>query len=330
MKLLVRAALAGVVGLSGAPDVAAAEPAKTTLAVQGMTCGGCVAAVKIQLKRTEGVTAYEVSLEKAEARVSYDPAKTTPARIAESVSKTGFEASVKDSAGDETSALGAEESSAATPSDANAPGLESLAGDHGPLVSAFNAAKGRQRFLAILSPTCPLCVHGAEAIREAILPTGSAIEVFVVWTPMLGGDSGTVASASSLIVAAPGVRQYWDPEQRVGKAFRKDVFPHAVERMKRSVAKDHFCAESLEHRDASQPEWDIYLFFDPGVEWTDGAPVPARFVRQTARFGGEKDGTLVSLMWKNDYASPPIEGSLTEELQRLLSSAGARRVGAAR
>ena len=73
----------------------AAESAKTTLAVQGMTCGGCVAAVKVQLKKTEGVTAYEVSLEKAEAEVSYDAAKTTPDKIAESVSKTGFKASVK-------------------------------------------------------------------------------------------------------------------------------------------------------------------------------------------------------------------------------------------
>ena len=73
----------------------AAEPAKTTLSIQGMTCGGCVAAVKVQLKKTEGVTAYDVRLDKAEAEVSYDPAKTTPDKIAESVSKTGFKTSVK-------------------------------------------------------------------------------------------------------------------------------------------------------------------------------------------------------------------------------------------
>jgi copper chaperone len=73
----------------------AGEPAKVTLKVEGMTCGGCVAAVKVQLKKTEGVTAYEVSLERGEAAVSYDPTKTTPETIAESVSKTGFPASVK-------------------------------------------------------------------------------------------------------------------------------------------------------------------------------------------------------------------------------------------
>lgn len=73
----------------------AGEAAKTTLEIKGMTCGGCVAAVKVLLKRTEGVTAYDVSLEKGEARVSYDVARTTSEKIAESVSRAGFEASVK-------------------------------------------------------------------------------------------------------------------------------------------------------------------------------------------------------------------------------------------
>ncbi len=81
-----------VLGIAG---LAAAGEAKTTLAIKGMTCGGCVAAVKVQLKRTEGVTAYEVSLENAEAVVSYDPSRTEPKKIAESVSNTGFAASVK-------------------------------------------------------------------------------------------------------------------------------------------------------------------------------------------------------------------------------------------
>lgn len=73
----------------------AAETAKTTLKIEGMTCGGCVPAVNVQLKKTEGVVAYDVSFEKGEAVVSYDPAKTTPAKIAESVAKTGYTASVK-------------------------------------------------------------------------------------------------------------------------------------------------------------------------------------------------------------------------------------------
>lgn len=75
--------------------VGADATSNATLTITGMTCGGCVGAVKRQLKRTEGVTAYEVSLEKAEAEVTYDPARTDPKKIADSVSKTGFTASVK-------------------------------------------------------------------------------------------------------------------------------------------------------------------------------------------------------------------------------------------
>ena len=83
-----------IVALALAPLAPAATSAQTTLAIKGMTCGGCVGAVKIQLKRTEGVSTFDVSYEKAEAIVTYDPSKTEPKKIAESVSKTGFEASV--------------------------------------------------------------------------------------------------------------------------------------------------------------------------------------------------------------------------------------------
>jgi len=340
MRIAARAALAAVLALGAGLLGWGGEPVTTTLSVQGMTCGGCVAALKVQLKRIEGVTAYEVSLEKAEAEVSYDPVKITPEKIAESVSKTGFKASVKKPAEGKGAGSASQEPAGASPqgskcgascqrdccktrrggaatSEREAFGLVSLAKDRAPLVSAFNAAQGRPRFLAILSPTCSACVHGAEAIRQAVLPAGNTIDVFVVWAPMLEGDGGSAASSSSKVLAAPHVRQYWDPERSVGTAFRTDVFPDAVERMKRSVPKDHFFAEYLGTRDGGQPEWDIYLFFEPGVEWTGRAPRPSRWVRQTARFG-DGEGELISFMWRNDYASPPFEGSLTQELRKLL------------
>lgn len=70
-------------------------PARVLLAVEGMHCGGCAAAVKSALKKTEGVIDYEVSVEKKEADVNFDPAKTDPEKIAAEVSKTGFKATVK-------------------------------------------------------------------------------------------------------------------------------------------------------------------------------------------------------------------------------------------
>ncbi len=72
---------------------------KTTLTIKGMTCGGCVATVKLKLKRTKGVVGYDVSLEKGEAEVTYDPEQTNPEMIAASVSETGFAATVKSKSG---------------------------------------------------------------------------------------------------------------------------------------------------------------------------------------------------------------------------------------
>jgi copper chaperone len=72
-----------------------ADPARTVLTIKGMTCGGCVATVKLRLKKVKGVTAYDVSLERGEAEVTYDPARTNPEAIAAAVSETGFKATVK-------------------------------------------------------------------------------------------------------------------------------------------------------------------------------------------------------------------------------------------
>jgi copper chaperone CopZ len=333
-SLVILAALAS-------PAVASAQAdttATTVLAIKGMTCGGCVAAVKLQLRKTDGVTAYEVSYEEAQARVTYDPVKTTPEKIAASVSKTGFEASVRKTGNDAADAAGKGSAPAAPKKDCvgescqrdccqrpaaaaqnqEATGLVSLAQSSSQLVSDFNAAKAKPRFLAILSPTCGACVHGAEAIKTAVLPAADSVDVFVVWAPMLEGDGSGTASASAVKMAAPHVRQYWDPERRAGTAFRKDVFPDAVAQMKRSIPKKHFMEPYLVSRDGEQPEWDIYVFFEPGIEWTSQAPSPSRWVRQTALLSGAEGGGPTSVLWANDYSSAPVEGSLTEHLQRLL------------
>jgi mercuric ion binding protein len=314
--------LTGLMVALGSLSVAA-ETAKATLSIEGMTCGGCAAAVKLHLKRTEGVTAYEVSYERKSAEVTYDPAVTTPQKIAEHLAtQTGYKVSVQ---GAKDKSASAHQSGAKCDGDCcrrppsaaqaqAAEGLVSLADDISPLVSAFNAAKARPRFLTILSPTCSACVHGAEAVKAAILSASDDRDVFVVWAPMLAGDDAAAASVASEGLAAPQVRQYWDPQRRVGTSFRKDLFPDAASRMRSSVPSDHPFAEHLGHREDTQPEWDIYMFYDAGAQWTGRAPAPAYWVRQTARM--QRDGSLVSLMWIDDYARPPVEGSLTEHLRR--------------
>jgi mercuric ion transport protein len=74
------------------PSARGSAPAKTVLTIDGMTCGGCVASVQRRLDGIEGVVSHEVSLEKGEAEVAYDPALTGPEAIAAAVSETGFKA----------------------------------------------------------------------------------------------------------------------------------------------------------------------------------------------------------------------------------------------
>ena len=63
----------------------------TVLKVKGMTCGGCVRSVKNVLESIQGVTSAEVSLEKAQASVTYDPAKADVNRMKEAVTDAGYQ-----------------------------------------------------------------------------------------------------------------------------------------------------------------------------------------------------------------------------------------------
>jgi copper chaperone len=62
-----------------------------TLGISGMTCGGCVRSVTNVLKALDGVAKAEVSLEKNNAVVDYDPDKVGIDQLKRSVEKAGFE-----------------------------------------------------------------------------------------------------------------------------------------------------------------------------------------------------------------------------------------------
>jgi len=62
-----------------------------TLAISGMTCGGCVRSVGNVLKALDGVAKAEVSLEENNAVVEYDPGKVQLAQLKRSVEEAGFE-----------------------------------------------------------------------------------------------------------------------------------------------------------------------------------------------------------------------------------------------
>jgi copper chaperone len=65
----------------------------TTLKISGMTCGGCVNSVTKVLSNVPGVSAVDVSLEKAAAVVRYDPVRAGMSDFKRAIEDAGFELS---------------------------------------------------------------------------------------------------------------------------------------------------------------------------------------------------------------------------------------------
>ena len=64
----------------------------TVLKVTGMTCGGCVRSVSNVLRALPGVPSTEVSLEKSEASVTFNPALADLAALRKAIEDAGYEA----------------------------------------------------------------------------------------------------------------------------------------------------------------------------------------------------------------------------------------------
>lgn len=66
--------------------------ATTSLKIEGMTCGHCVAAVTKALEGTEGVTTAKVDLQSGRAVVEYDESRTRPEVLTSVVMDEGYTA----------------------------------------------------------------------------------------------------------------------------------------------------------------------------------------------------------------------------------------------
>jgi len=67
-----------------------------TFSVKGMTCQGCVNTVKTKLGKIDGVKKYDVSLEKGEAVVEYNPAKVNSEKIEKEFEKSPYKVTGKE------------------------------------------------------------------------------------------------------------------------------------------------------------------------------------------------------------------------------------------
>jgi len=80
--------LLGLLLVAGA--AVAAPPQTVTLAVENMTCGTCPIVVKKALERVPGVSSTSVDFDKKTATVTFDPDKTTSARLTQATTEAGF------------------------------------------------------------------------------------------------------------------------------------------------------------------------------------------------------------------------------------------------
>ena len=129
-----------------------------------------------------------------------------------------------------------------------------------PLVDHFNAGRGKPRFVAIVSSTCPACVFGAKAVKASVLDAypDTDIQVSIVWIDMLPSDNeGAARKSSAIFKDEPRVRQFYDPNQRTGRAFARGLLNKGG-----GVA------------------WDIYLYYDKDALWQDTLPEPVEWFHQ--------------------------------------------------
>ncbi|TAL85938.1 MAG: mercury resistance system periplasmic binding protein MerP [Rhodanobacter sp.] len=78
--------------LFAAPAWAATKTA--TLSVPGMTCAACPITVKAALSRVTGVEGTRVNIDKREAIVTYDDAKTNVATLTKATKDAGYPSTV--------------------------------------------------------------------------------------------------------------------------------------------------------------------------------------------------------------------------------------------
>lgn len=72
-----------------------AQTTTSTFDVEGMTCGGCEAGVKLKVKRLDGVAAVDASYDDGTAVVTYDPEKVTPEQIIAAIEELGYDAELR-------------------------------------------------------------------------------------------------------------------------------------------------------------------------------------------------------------------------------------------
>lgn len=232
------------------------KTATTHLHIEGMTCAGCETAVKLVLRKTPGVLSSSVSYAEKRAVVSYDPARTTPTKLASAIAEAlSYQVTVQGDALKAATSEHSSSSSCATPAARPAGKPVKLAAYRtNELRAEFNKSIDQVRVVALLSPTCGACQDGQRVVESVFSKHEKEprLRGFVVWLPMLQSDDAGAASLQAGSFIDPRIAQTWDPDRNSGKLLATTLG------LKREA-------------------WDVYLLYAPGVKWTGAAPPSPTF-----------------------------------------------------
>ena len=158
-----------------------------------------------------------------------------------------------------------------------------------PLKERFNRDCEKIRFLALLSPTCPLWRDkGARAVHENVFEKFPAADVSasIIWIPILKEDTIDAAIPSVKFLSDRRIQHFYDNKKMTGKAI----------------------ADSVGW--TGRVAWDIYLFYEPFAEWNEQPPKPICWMHQ------------VSDRWatKNNYRTgEELNNELLNSMEKLLT-----------
>jgi hypothetical protein len=128
------------------------------------------------------------------------------------------------------------------------------------LAARFDALSSGPQLLALVSPTCAVCLDGVEMILQGLdEPAGEPFRAHVVWTPVLDGDTEAAAVTAASDRDGQRVDHYWDGDRTISAAAHAVLDFAALDR---TVA------------------WDVYLLFRAGTLWTAAIPKPFSWLHQ--------------------------------------------------
>ena len=128
-----------------------------------------------------------------------------------------------------------------------------------PLRQRFNTDSSLIRFLALLSPTCPLWRDkGARAVHENVFNKypNADISGSIVWIPILDDDNFEAALPSVKALNDDRVHHFYDSNKVIGRTIAESVGWQG------NIA------------------WDIYLFYPPAAIWAKAPPIPEYWMHQ--------------------------------------------------